>query len=136
MNTLARRITFAALALVVTAAAAAAADFHVAPNGNDADPGTKDKPFATPARAMAAVRALVSSGLKTDVRVVLRGGTYALETPLVFTSADSGTADYAITYTAEPGATVVISGGREITNWKTAGASKWTAELAGVRSGQ
>ncbi len=97
MNTFERRITFAAVALVFTSAAAAATDFHVALNGNDADPGTKDKPFATPARAMAAVRALVSIGLKTDVRVVLRGGTYALETPLVFTSADSGTADHPIT---------------------------------------
>ena len=134
MNTRLPRITFAALALVATATSAA--DFHVAPNGNDANPGTKDKPFATPARAMAAVRPLVSGGLKTDVRVVLRGGTYALAAPLVFTPADSGTADHAITYTAEPGETVLISGGREITNWVAAGGSKWTAELAGVKSGQ
>ena len=100
MNTRLTRIGFAALALVVTAATAA--DFHVAPNGNDADPGTKEKPFATPTRAMQAVRALVSGGLKTDVRVVLRGGTYALGAPLVFTSADSGTADHAVIYSAEP----------------------------------
>jgi hypothetical protein len=134
MNTLACQITFAALALV--ASGAAAAEFHVAPNGNDADPGTKHNPFATPARAMAAVRALVSSGLKTDVHVVLRGGTYALQAPLVFTSADSGTAVHAITYAAAPGETVVISGGVEITNWTAVPGSKWTAELAGVRSGQ
>jgi hypothetical protein len=134
MNTRLPRITFAALALVATAVTAA--DFHVAPNGDDANPGTKNQPFATPARAMAAVRALVSSGLTTDVRVVFRGGTYALEAPLVFTSADSGTADHAITYTAEPGETVVISGGRGITNWTTSGGSKWTAQLAGVKSGQ
>ena len=59
MNTRLPRFTFAALALVATAATAA--DFHVAPNGNDADPGTKEKPFATPVRAMSAVRALVST---------------------------------------------------------------------------
>jgi hypothetical protein len=134
MKTRIPRITFAVVALVATAATAA--DFHVAPNGNDADPGTKDKPFATPARAMAAVRALVSSGLKGDVRVVFRGGTYTLGAPLVFTSADSGTPDHAITYAAELGETVVISGGRQITNWAAAGGSKWTAELAGVKSGQ
>ena len=134
LNTRLRFITLAVLAVLT--ATATAADFHVAPNGNDANPGTKDKPFATPARAMAAVRPLVSGGLKTDVRVVLRGGTYALAAPLVFTSADSGTADHAITYTAEPGETVVISGGRGVTNWAAAGGSKWTAELAGVKSGQ
>src|SRR5512136_2571843 len=111
MKTFSQRITCAAMALV--ASSAAAAEFHVALKGNDAGPGTKQEPFATPGRAMAAVRALVSSGLKTDVQVVLRGGIYALEAPLVFTSADSGTAVHAITYAAAPGETVVISGGRE-----------------------
>jgi hypothetical protein len=134
MNTRVAQVTFAAWALIATAAAAA--DFYVAPDGNDANPGTKEKPFTTPARAMAAVRPLVSGGLKTNIRVVFRGGTYALAAPLVFTSADSGTADHAITYSAEPGETVVISGGRAITNWTTSGGSKWTAELAGVKSRQ
>lgn len=138
MNTRASRITIVALAIV--AATAAAADFHVAPNGSDADPGTAQKPFATPARAMQAVRGLVSRGLNSDVRVVLHGGTYALRTPLVFTSADSGSADHSITYAAAPGETVVISGGRQITGWTstvTSGSgSKWTAELADVKSGQ
>jgi hypothetical protein len=134
MNTRLPRIALAALALVTVAATAA--QFHVAPSGSDANPGTNEKPFATPARAMAAVRALVAAELKSDVRVVLHGGTYVLEAPLVFTSADSGSADRAITYAAAPGETVVISGGRQITNWKPAGGSKWTAELAEVKSGQ
>ena len=94
---------------------------YVAPNGRDENPGTKNQPFATPARAMEAVRALVAGGLKNDVRVVLRGGTYPLAAPLVFTSADSGSAEHSITYAATAGETVVISGGRQITNWKTAG---------------
>lgn len=134
MNIRVAGTTFATCVLIATATAAT--DFYVAPTGNDANPGTKDRPFATPARSMAEVRLLVSSGLKTDVRVVLRGGTYVLAAPLVFTSADSGTAEHTITYLAEPGETVVISGGRLITNWMTSGGSKWTAELAGVKSGQ
>src|SRR5512143_2839341 len=110
MNTRVHRITLAALALVT----AAAADFHVAPDGNDADPGTKEKPFATPGRAMEAIRALVAGGLKNDVRVVLRGGAYPLDAPLVFTSADSGSAEHSITYAAGPGEAVAISGGQTI----------------------
>jgi len=134
MNTRVSRITFALLALV--AAGATAADFHVAPNGDDRNPGTKEKPFATPARAMGAVRALVSAGLKSDVRVVLRGGTYILGAPLVFTSVDSGSPHHAITYAAAPGETVTISGGREITNWVAGEGTKWTAALPGVKAGQ
>jgi hypothetical protein len=134
MKPLIHRIILAALA--VATAAATAADFHVASNGNDANPGTKEKPFATPARAMEAVRMLVADGLKSDVRVVLRGGTYPLAAPLLFTPADSGSADHPITYAAASGETVVISGGRPITKWKQVGGSKWTAELAEVKSGR
>jgi hypothetical protein len=134
MKSLIQRTIFAALA--VATAAATAADFHVASNGNDANPGTKEKPFATPVRAMEAVRVLVAGGLKSDVHVVLRGGTYPLAAPLLFTSADSGSADHSITYSAVPGEAVVISGGRLITNWKQADESKWTTELAEVKSGR
>jgi hypothetical protein len=61
-----------ASAVLLAAVASTAAEFYVAPGGNDVDPGTKEKPFATPARAMEAVRALVAGGLKGDIRVVLR----------------------------------------------------------------
>lgn len=134
MNLRPAQITLAALVLVTTLATAA--DFHVAPNGSNANPGTKDQPFATPARAMAAVRALVAAGLKNDVRVVFHGGTYVLDGPMIFTPADSGSADYAITYAAAPGERVAISGGQAIRNWKAVDGSKWVAELAEVKSGQ
>jgi len=132
MNTRVNRITLAGLALVT--AAATAADFHVASNGDEANPGTKEKPFATPARAKEAVRKLVADGLKDDVRVVLRGGTYALAAPLVFTSADSGSAEHSITYVAASGEAAVISGGRLIANWKPVGGSRWTAKLPAVKA--
>ncbi len=134
MNTRVLRVALTALALVTVTARAT--EFHISPSGHDANPGTKDKPFAAPARAVAAVRTLVAGGLNRDVRVVLHGGTYMLEAPLVFTSADSGSADHAITYAAAPGETVVISGGRPVTGWKAAGGSKWTADLAEVKAGE
>lgn len=134
MNTRILQVALTALALVTVTAGAA--EFYISPGGKDTNPGTRAEPFATPARAVAVVRTLVAGGLNRDVRVVLRGGTYALEAPLVFTPADSGSADYAITYAAAPGETVVISGGRPITGWKPGGESKWTVELPGVKSGQ
>ena len=136
MHTRTPRTTFAFLALAASAVAATATDFHVTLNGSDSNPGTKEKPFATPARAKEAVRALVASELKSDVHVVLHGATYALAEPLVFTPADSGSADPAITYAAAPGEKVVISGGRELRNWTPVGGSKWTAELPDVKSGR
>ena len=56
-----------------------AAEFHVAPRGNDADPGTRTKPFATLERARDAIRELKQAGpLKEPVTVRLQAGTYAL----------------------------------------------------------
>ena len=133
MNTRMHYISHAALALITVSVTAA--DFQVAPSGSDTNPGTEEKPFATPGRAMQAVRALVAGGLKSDVRVVFHSGTYPLAAPLVFTSADSGSAGHSITYAAASGEAVVISGGRPITNWKPLGGSKWSAELAEVKAG-
>ena len=118
------------------ASAANATEFFVAPHGDDRAAGTAAQPFATPTRAMAAVRALVAAGLKSDVRVIFRGGTYTLAAPLVFSAADSGSERHSITYTAASGETVVWSGGRAITNWQRGEGRKWTAELPEVKAGR
>jgi len=121
--------------LLSFASPAPAVDFFVSPSGADTDPGTMAKPFATPRRAIEAVRALVAGGLRADVRVTFSAGTYELDAPLVFTPADSGTAVHSITYAAAPGQTVVLSGGRRITGWKRTGERRWTAELPSVKAG-
>ena len=60
------------------ASEASGADFHVAPDGDDRNPGTLEKPFATPGRARDAVRALKTAGPGRDFAVQIRGGTYRL----------------------------------------------------------
>jgi hypothetical protein len=57
-----------------------AQQLFVAPNGNDKNSGTIDKPFATIAKAKEAIRELKKNkGLdKDDVTVFLRGGNYQL----------------------------------------------------------
>ncbi|MBN1345258.1 MAG: right-handed parallel beta-helix repeat-containing protein, partial [Phycisphaerae bacterium] len=117
---------------VVLGAVSAKADFTVAPNGNDGNPGTQDKPFASLARAKEAVRSLVAQGLKGDVTVLIRGGTYRLDAPLIFGTEDSGTGDRSITYAAAPGEKVVISGGRVVKGWKQGEAGKWVADVPSV----
>ncbi|MGQ9699438.1 MAG: hypothetical protein ACUVRO_15775, partial [Armatimonadota bacterium] len=122
--------------------------FYVAPNGNDAWSGTRatpnaqgtDGPFATIGRAKDAVRQLRAQGkLKRPVTVSIRGGTYFLNEPLVFTPADSGTAECPITYAAYRGEKPVISGGWRITRWSQTvvnGKRAWQAELPEVRRGE
>src|SRR5688572_5158544 len=75
--------------LALAAPDAAPLTLHVAPAGNDANGGRPDAPFASPAKAVAAARALRTPG--QPVRVVLAGGRYELAEPLVLTPADSHT---------------------------------------------
>jgi len=94
------------------------AAFYVAANGDDNNPGTKHKPFATLSKARDAVRRFKLTA-KEPVRVLVRAGTYYLAEPLVFGPADSGSAAAPITYAAYPGERVTISGGRKLEcKWK------------------
>ena len=87
------------------------AEFFVGPGGDDGDPGTAERPFATLVRAQQAVRARAEGRGAT---VLLQGGTYYLDEPLVFTSADSGSVDSPVVFAAAAGETVVVSGGRRL----------------------
>jgi len=116
--------------------ASSKAEFYVAANGNDSYSGSQDKPFATLQRAKDAVGEKISTGLESNVTVLIRRGAYRLNKPLVFTNADSGTGEYSITYAAYPGERVVVSGGRPITGWQKKTGNIWTAELPDVKSGK
>ncbi|MCX6880410.1 MAG: right-handed parallel beta-helix repeat-containing protein [Verrucomicrobia bacterium] len=111
------------------------ADFYVAPDGQDANSGTAAAPFATLARARSAIREKVAAGLDRDLLVLMRGGVYRLEECLTFGPEDSGTGKFAITYAAQPGEKVVLSGGRKIAGWRRAEGEIWTTELPDVKAG-
>ena len=97
--------------LLLLGLTARGAEFFVSPGGEDAGGGTKDKPFATLSRAQEAARALTG---KEPVTVWLRGGTYYLAAPLVFTLDDSGTKSAPVTWQAFPGEVPTISGGAKL----------------------
>ena len=135
------RILLASLGLLLSVGSGLAAErsagveFYVAPNGSDAGPGTKDKPFATIAKARDAVRAVVRSGLKANVQVQLRAGVHRPEETLTFGPEDSGTERFSITYAAYPGEQVTVSGGRPIVGWKKGEGAVWVAPVPGVKDG-
>ncbi|HRZ82557.1 MAG TPA: hypothetical protein P5069_08825, partial [Candidatus Hydrogenedentes bacterium] len=100
------------------------ARFYVAPNGDDsasganpiADAAPQDGPLATLDGARAAVRRLIETkGLPAGgVEVLLRGGTYPVETAVRFEAADAGRDDAPVVYRAVPGEAVILSGGRTV----------------------
>jgi len=112
------------------------ADFYVAPDGKDTNPGTAAEPFATVARARDAVRGKIAAGLEHDVLVLIRGGVYPLAETLAFGPEDSGTEKHSITYAAAPGEKVVLSGGRKIAGWKRGEGEIWTADLPEAKEGK
>ena len=114
-----------------------AADFTVAPAGNDAGPGTAAEPFATPDRARRAVRDLKREqpARKQPVVVRLRGGTYHLQQTLTFTPEDSGTPGAPVVYEAAPGEEPVLSAGQPVTGWTRTADGRWQARLPGAAAG-
>ena len=83
--------------------------YYVAPDGSDANPGTLERPFGSLRRAQEAVG-------QAPGRVVLRGGTYYLKEPLVFTARDSGVSGAPVVYEAYPNEQPVLSGGVRLEN--------------------
>ncbi len=111
-------------------------DFFIAPDGDDASEGTVKKPFATLARAQEAVRKLRGEqpDRTTPVVINLRGGTYRITEPIIFTEKDSGNADSPAIYVSYPGEQPVISGGIVIDDWREEGGF-WITALPEVREG-
>src|SRR5438876_12050436 len=90
-------------ALILTVQADPKDDFYVAPNGNDTASGMIDAPFATLERARDAARALKG---KKEATIFVRGGTFFLDRPLVFSAEDSGP----VAFAAFPGEKPILKG--------------------------
>jgi hypothetical protein len=83
-------------------------ELFVAPTGDDANPGTRDRPFRTIAAAQTAVRSSPDRG-KVPITVTVLAGTYYVGKTIVFTSADSGGPAAPVTYRGLGAA--ILSGG-------------------------
>jgi hypothetical protein len=95
---------FFCVAGILFAQLCSAQPYYVAPSGDDAYPGTLEKPFATIQRAQTAAR---------DKRgaIFLRGGTYYLPATIVFNAQDAGTKESPLVIQNYQGEKPVISGG-------------------------
>jgi len=73
---------------IAAALTASAADFYVAPNGDDANPGGA-KPFASLTRARDAVCSAKFRAPNRDYEFLFREGVHCLSETVVFSLADS-----------------------------------------------
>ena len=116
----------AGLSVAIAPAGSPAATLYVAPNGNDANPGSAAQPFATLEAARDAARK-AGAGPHT---IAVQPGDYFLAKPLVLDAQDSGlTLEAAVTNGAAP----TLYGGRLITGWRRDGDRFWAADLPGVK---
>ena len=74
------------------------ADFFVSPDGNDANPGTPDKPLATLEGARIKVRQYKTQNPGRPVIVEFAAGTYRFDKTVSFTKEDSGSKGAPVVY--------------------------------------
>lgn len=116
---------------------------YVSPYGNDnwsgrvpdASPPATDGPFATVRRAVRAVRELKGRGARGGFTILLRGGTYLFEEPLLLGPEDSGSDSRPFTIKAYPRERPVFSGTREIRAFKPFRDGIYQADLRGTPLG-
>lgn len=96
-----------------------AAEFWVAPAGREKAAGTAEDPLSLTAaqRQARELRRLAKEPLAEPVRIILRGGTYALDATWSVRPEDSGTAQSPTIFAAAPGETPVLSGGVAVSGW-------------------
>ena len=111
----------------------AATRIHVSPQGNDANPGSVERPLATPQAARDQARRSIARGLSEPIEIVFAAGTYALKSPLELRPEDSGTAMFPVTWQAAPGAKVIWCAGQAIPQkWSKGTDGVWQVDLTGV----
>lgn len=99
-----------------------AVTFFVSSDGDDTNDGSRNRPFASLARARDAIRQFKQAqGGKLPnggAQVQVAAGEYPVRETLTLGAGDSGTADAPIVYRAAPGTTVRLQGGTRVANWR------------------
>jgi hypothetical protein len=96
---------------------ALAAEFYVAPNGTDTNPGTLQSPFATLSQARDAARSIIQKNPNEDATIWIRGGLYRLTETLVLDERDSRIRDRTTTFAAYHDEKPVFTSGVPINGW-------------------
>ncbi|MGO9451984.1 MAG: right-handed parallel beta-helix repeat-containing protein [Candidatus Binataceae bacterium] len=117
--------------------AACSQDYWVSNSGSDTGSGSISDPFLTLGHAQPVVRQDKRKGQCT-VNVNIESGTYALTTPLLFDSSDSGSRHAPVVYRAAAGNTspAIVSGGIPVNNFTCSGTNICTGSVTGLPAGE
>jgi hypothetical protein len=107
------RIVMMPILVLVSALQAVAAGFYVAPDGSDANAGSRENPFQTLERARDGVREHRETHGPGDqgITVILREGRHTRNATFSLSAADSGVPGAPVVYKAAEGEAVSIDGG-------------------------
>lgn len=124
----------ALILLLAVTPGAFATEYHVAPTGNDRNPGAEDQPFATVTAARDALRACGQLS-KAPCAVVIHAGTYRFTDPLVLNPQDGGAKGAEVIYRSVKGETVVFTGAEKLElDWEPWRAGIFRARLEHSKS--
>ena len=104
--------------ILATGINAYATKIYVSPEGNDKNPGTELEPLASLIGARNKVRHFLKEGIKEDVLVLFKGGTYLFRETVVFNLEDSAPEGFTITYSAMPDEKPIFSSALSINGWE------------------
>jgi hypothetical protein len=112
-------------------------DYWVSTSGNDGGSGGLADPFLTLDHARQVVQQNKRKGQCT-INVNVESGTYALTTPLVFDSSDSGSRHARVVYRAAAGnsSPAIISGGVPVADFTCNGSDICTSGVTGLPAGE
>ena len=106
---------------------------YVSPNGNDANPGSADKPLATLNAATLKAREMRKAGESARaIEILVSGGEYFMKQPLVLTAEDSGTESSPLVIRAEKGDKAILNGGVRVEGWEIVNTKLWRAFIPQV----
>lgn len=117
MTKIKRLVALVAIILLTSPILWAQQSIYVSPDASKGGKGTIQSPYSSIGEAKSAIRK-INKKMKGDITVYLRGGTYHLSSPLIFSEEDSGMNGFHVIYKAYENETPVISGGQSVTKWK------------------
>ncbi len=101
---------------------------YVSASGSDRSDGSVKYPLKSVYAAQAKVRAAKKKG-NQDICVILRGGTYIIDSTIFFGPEDSGSDEHPVIWKAYEGETPVLSGGIATGSWQRGDNGIWQTKL-------
>ncbi|MGM0620631.1 MAG: right-handed parallel beta-helix repeat-containing protein [Bacteroidota bacterium] len=107
-------------------------EFYVAPDGNDENSGTRQRPFQTVARAVTAAQEFFQQNKNDECFIWLYPGNYFITNPLELNSAKLKIGNghlyfWSVAEEEKP----LISGGKNVTGWIENSEGLWEAKISG-----